>query len=211
MKAIFSKLNIFSINENSKIIEITTNDFDAKKGKYKGPLVNGKAQGIGVWKGKEDKDNLIYSGDFSNDNFNGHGTLVWGKDFMKWEGEWKDSMIIKGKKIGPGTSSYEGEFKNGLPHGNGISIGDVGKYVGEFKFGKHHGHGTFTSHEGDVYVGDYYEGRTHGQGSWRFKNGVTYEGGQRNGHRDGWGKFTDADGRVTEGYWFCGMFKGNSE
>ena len=53
---------------------------------------------------------------------------------------------------------YEGEFKNNLPHGQGVyTWPDNKRYVGEFKHGKRHGFGTFYINDEISY-----------QGNWKF-------------------------------------------
>ena len=54
---------------------------------------------------------------------------------------------------------YVGEFKDGLPNGQGTETFSNGeKYIGEFKDGKFHGQGTKTWSDG-MYVGKYRDGK----------------------------------------------------
>lgn len=63
----------------------------------------------------------------------------------------------------PPDCVYEGDIKNGMPHGKGIyTKTDGSKYVGYFKNGLRHGQGTFTWPENTPkgagkYVGEYKE------------------------------------------------------
>ena len=42
-------------------------------------------------------------------------------------------------------TTYEGEFKEDKPHGNGIETWpDGGRFVGEYLYGEKHGEGEFT-------------------------------------------------------------------
>ena len=51
-------------------------------------------------------------------------------------------------------NKYEGEYKDGKPHGQGTyTWADGGKYVGEYKDGKKHGQGTFTYADGRIKKG----------------------------------------------------------
>lgn len=53
--------------------------------------------------------------------------------------------LANGKGIAEGTDHYEGKFKNGLPHGNGLyryANGEI--YEGNFKDGRKDGNGKFT-------------------------------------------------------------------
>mgnify|MGYP006224946407 FL=1 len=63
---------------------------------------------------------------------------------------------------------YEGEYKDGVYHGQGTMIySNRDKYVGEWKDGKENGQGTYTYSDGDtyVYVGEFKDGKFHGQGT----------------------------------------------
>ena len=54
----------------------------------------------------------------------------------------------------PDGDKYVGEWKGGLPHGQGTGTWANGdKYVGEHKDGKKHGQGTYTYANGRVWVG----------------------------------------------------------
>jgi len=55
---------------------------------------------------------------------------------------------------------YEGEYKDGKYHGQGISsYPDGSKYEGKWKDGKKHGQGTETLSSGWKYVGEWREGK----------------------------------------------------
>ena len=58
---------------------------------------------------------------------------------------------------------YNGDCKNGLAHGRGISKG-VDTYEGTFKKGMPHGYGKYTWANGDHYIGEFKEGKRHGRG-----------------------------------------------
>jgi len=67
---------------------------------------------------------------------------------------------------------FIGEFRNGLPNGQGsYSLSNGEKYLGEFKNGKPHGQGTYTSANGDKYVGELKDGKRDGKGTniWRME------------------------------------------
>ena len=80
-------------------------------------------------------DGNKYEEEFKDDEFQGLGTSTF-KDIIS-------------SKYG---TKYVGEFKNGLPNGQGtiiyatgnINIYSIDIYVGEFKDGKRHGQGTWT-------------------------------------------------------------------
>jgi hypothetical protein len=72
--------------------------------------------------------------------------------------------IIYGKIITEEDENYEGELKNGKPHGNGmLTTAEGGVYKGEFKNGKPNGHGSLTDEEGYLhYDGDWKDGEPTG-------------------------------------------------
>jgi hypothetical protein len=112
---------------------------------------------------------------------------------------------------------YVGEWKGGLPHGQGTYTfraphklaGE--KYVGEFRNGKLHGQGTLTfsaphKDAGEKYVGEWKDDKRHGQGTvtWSAPHegaGEKYVGEYRDGKRNGQGTYTSAHGRVKGGIW----------
>ena len=55
-----------------------------------------------------------------------------------------------------------------------------GKYVGEWKDGIPHGQGTETSPDGRKYVGEYKDGKFHGQGTYTFADGTKEVGEFKN-------------------------------
>ena len=72
---------------------------------------------------------------------------------------------------------YDGEFKYGLLHGQGIFTSPGGEhYDGEFKDGLKHGHGTYTWIDGDKYVGEWKDDKRHGQGTYTYADGFKQEG-----------------------------------
>jgi hypothetical protein len=60
---------------------------------------------------------------------------------------------------------YVGEFKVGLPNGQGSALPDGSKYVGEFKNGRRNGRGTEASPDGRKYVGEFRDYKFDGQGT----------------------------------------------
>jgi len=100
--------------------------------------------------------------EMQNDGYTGKGTYIIG-DHFGYEGEWKD-----GKPHGQGTCStahrkYMGEWRNGKKNGQGIYSGwlrfdgsEDQEYVGEFKDNKMYGKGTWTDNTyGYKYKGEW--------------------------------------------------------
>ena len=84
------------------------------------------------------------------------------------------SDIEKTKKKG-----YEGEMKDGKPHGRGIYIWSSGNmYEGEWREGKQDGQGTYTWSSGEKYEGEW-KGDEMWNGTYSDKDGknIDYENG----------------------------------
>ncbi len=60
---------------------------------------------------------------------------------------------------------YEGECKNGLAHGEGEATG-VDYYIGNFKKGLPNGEGTYKWATGEIYIGEWGKGLRHGNGKY---------------------------------------------
>ena len=78
-------------------------------------------------------------------------------------------------KLGSNGYTYEGKWRNGNFHGNGIlRLNDIILYAGNFKNGKRHGIGIIYYNNGDVYHGMWANGIKHGKGFVKKLNGETY-------------------------------------
>ena len=69
-------------------------------------------------------------------------------------------------------ATYQGNFRNGQIHGQGIlyfSNGD--KYIGQWKNRYREGKGKLTFHNGDVYQGNFIRNEFNGHGVIEFANG----------------------------------------
>ncbi|KAL9190465.1 hypothetical protein ACHAXT_007676 [Thalassiosira profunda] len=124
-----------------------------------------------------------------------------------------------------GGGAYEGELKDGQPHGRGTckyaKNGDVydgewvegvrcGRgtykwnksglvYVGEIKDDQQHGWGTMKyASTGDEYEGQWMDGKKHGKGTYKWADGRVYEG-ENYPKQHGWGKMTWPSGKTYEG------------
>ena len=78
-------------------------------------------------------------------------------------------------KLGSNGYTYEGKWRNGNFHGNGIlRLNDRILYDGNFKNGKRHGIGINYYNNGDVYRGMWANGIKHGKGFVKKLNSETY-------------------------------------
>ena len=97
---------------------------------------------------------------------------------------------------------YEGEMKDGEPHGFGTyrwNDGDV--YTGEYVNGTRHGKGKFVFASGNYYDGEWANGKYQGHGIYHWNDGDEFDGEWKDGKRHGKGKWTYADGRYYTGVW----------
>jgi hypothetical protein len=128
-----------------------------------------------------------------------------------YEGEWKDGVPHgHGKMVYSDGDVYEGEWKDGVPHGHGkmvYSDGDV--YEGEWKDGDPHGHGKQKYSDGTVYDGNWIDGTPNGHCKVTYANGNVYDGEFYRQDKNGHGKFTLADGTIYNGNWIDGTPNGH--
>ena len=123
----------------------------------------GLKHGNGVWEGR---NGSRYEGEWHSNKKQGNG--VW----TNHKGQTYSGVFIQGVLEGPGQlvnanghGGYEGGFRKGLYHGQGILVGQsspLDKYSGSWVNGKRHGLGEQSYENGSRYVGawsnDVYEG-----------------------------------------------------
>ena len=90
-----------------------------------------------------------------------------------------------------------------------FTVGD--KFVGEFKDGLPNGQGTRILHNGNKYVGEYKDGKMHGQGTFIWADGRKYVGKWKNDKSNGQGTRTLPNGKILEGLWRNGKYVGKKE
>ena len=101
--------------------------------------------------------------------------------------------------------SYDGEWKNGLMHGEGTYLFEDKKtYVGMFKENKPDGTGVAEYPIGSRYSGEWKKGKYHGYGILEARGGIRYEGQWKYGKRWGKGKVVLASGLEYDGEWADG-------
>ena len=104
---------------------------------------------------------------------------------------------------------YEGETRDGLPHGKGtyrFKNGD--KYIGEFKNGFFDGKGEHISKKREKYTGQFKKGKREGNGICECINGEKYNGFWKDNKRDGEGKYSFSNGDSYQGEFKEDMFNG---
>ena len=201
---------------------------------YEGDLRNGKPHGQGVMTRYEVKlrNGKPPHGQFGvrvHDDEAGDSFVVWPEwvdEFPRYEVKLSDTRAARlaiAKDHAPWC--YEGDFRNGKPHGRGVvtfrgghSIfrwggGDI-RLEGSFRNGKLNGQGVMTfpariylegkfqfriSTEGGRYKGEFRNELPHGRGVMTFADGGCYRGEFRDGELHGWGVMTFADGKHYKG------------
>ena len=154
--------------------------FENEWWKYVGMWEDGEEHGHGV---KEHSDGDRYVGEWEFGWENGHGICTYA-DGDRHVGEWvngdrhgkgtyhfQDGTIIEGSWVADiFRDSYQGEMKDGIPHGLGrYTSPEYGySYAGEWKNGKEHGFGVFEYPDGEVYQGGWFEGHWDGKGRHYF-------------------------------------------
>ena len=107
---------------------------------------------------------------------------------------------------------YEGNVKDGVPHGVGMMTCEDGRvcygiwedgkiiYEGELNGeGKPHGRGTEVYSKRNVYEGGFKGGKRHGKGTYKWPNGAVYKGEYKGGKRNGMGTYKWPNGSVYDG------------
>ena len=119
----------------------------------------------------EVEDQIIYEGDFVDEEWNGKGKLFYANGNI-YEGDFIDGTLTgKGKLIYANGNIYEGDF---------IDDGATGK-------------GKYTFANGNIYEGDFIDGEPTGYGKFKQSDG-TYIGNFVNGLVEGYAIFIDNDG-----------------
>lgn len=151
----------------------------------------------------------VYEGHISDEVANGRGTLQ--TDQFVYEGEWKE-----GKPHGQGEIRYKdgtvyiGSFVEGKPYGEGELVDAEGFiYRGRFVDGLFEGQGEASWANGQQYTGDFKAGKFDGEGIYNWPDGKIYQGGYRDGKRHGKGSILTADGSRIEAFWTDGKVNGD--
>lgn len=134
-----------------------------------------------------------------------------GNDGSTYTGQVKDGLRHgNGTREYP-TGSYEGQWQDDLQHGRGKQIWTDGRtFEGQFVLGKFDGHGQMVWHTQKgllCYDGEYKADAKHGHGRFTWGDGRAYEGQWERGDRHGRGRYTNANGQEKVGYWVHDKFE----
>ena len=130
-------------------------------------------------------------------------------DESEYQGGTTSGELIHGIFAFSNHEVYDGEWREGLRHGNGcFTPKDGGEYDGSWDHGERHGAGKQVYPSGDVYRGGWHAGARSGRGELLAGDGSRYEGLWARGERDGKGAWRGADGSTYEGDWEAGVRSG---
>jgi len=110
-------------------------------------------------------------------------------------------------------SSYVGQLRDGLRHGDGVWTSDSERFSGQWRLDQRDGQGRQAWQDGRVYEGQFHNGKFHGQGrmEWHMPNGLmVYEGQYVDDLKEGQGKYIWPDNRMYEGQWYGGHRSGHA-
>jgi len=100
------------------------------------------------------------------------------------------------------SCTFEGEWKDDMPHGLGRKVwSDGASFIGYWDGGKFHGYGTHAWASGNKYEGMWKNHMRNGHGSNTWPQKDCYEGQWLDDQKDGYGIYKWPDGRRYEGYW----------
>ena len=173
-----------------------------------------------------------YVGMWSNDTWNGYGTLVL-KDGSRVTGQWKKDRLEYGDYEGSDGSVRSGKWRgnwefleegfsrdsfgaeyNGLFNGDGsyrsgfIQNPNGDQYAGEFKANAYHGKGILERGDGSLYVGDFEDNKFSGSGILISSGGSKYTGQFFEGLPEGYGVEEQTNGVRYFGSWSNGLKEG---
>lgn len=156
-----------------------------------------------------------YKGEMMHNLRNGFGIYIYENKFFRYEGEWRNGVKHgNGKLIMKDGSFYEGEFRDGEINGKGYKFDSTKQteFTGEFFEGAYQGKGILRCKNKYVYEGDFYENLKHGYGEFNeFKVNQNYKGQWYFNKRHGQGVQRYSDGSMYTGDWIRDKRQGHGE
>lgn len=107
-----------------------------------------------------------------------------------------------------GGGDYEGWWRFGRIHGEGVFKFFGNKYSGEWEYNRKHGTGTFELVTGEVYQGEWVDDMPNGYGIVTYVNRDRYEGYWKDGMRNSKGVMYYITGDKYDGEWTMNVFSG---
>ena len=160
-----------------------------------------------------------YKGQFKNGKQHGKGKRTWDTEEEAVWGAWDTEASTR--KV---SSSYDGEWSDGLFEGKGVYTSRSDSqtllsafdftYQGEFSGGFYWGQGTKTwaggPDGGATYTGQWQYGEYHGEGTMKHEDGATYTGQFKEGSKHGKGTWKHGS-ESYEGQWENGSYHGKGK
>eukprot|EP01090_Pellita_catalonica_P010806 TRINITY_DN2224_c0_g2_i1.p1 TRINITY_DN2224_c0_g2~~TRINITY_DN2224_c0_g2_i1.p1 ORF type:complete len:420 (+),score=56.03 TRINITY_DN2224_c0_g2_i1:54-1313(+) len=170
------------------------------------PLIRPKERS---WKWVYRAKRNVFENPFKN-KVNGIGHYTWTSSGFFYEGEWKDGKPHGiGIKVWAKNEYYVGSWDSGKTHGYGVyHFPDGANYDGYWKSGYHDGEGTYCWADGNKYIGSWQTGTRHGWGVRYWANGNIFEGEWASGKRTGYGTYHWPNGSKYVGEWENGSHHG---
>ena len=199
-----------------RTIVVNDNDREENDHHYRQSDSSGGVQAHTSSPNKKNKKNTIesvYTGDFSEGLFHGHGSLTH-SDGSSYIGTWSHGNRVEGTETLPNGDIFEGKFCNDVREGQGILRMKCGKVTKQgiwendcLKDGEDL---NITFADGHVYCGDHVNSVPHGFGRMEYASDPgpsgesAYTGWFINGLRQGEGRcFFHKTGEQYEGLWAC--------
>eukprot|EP01124_Arcella_intermedia_P013534 TRINITY_DN19939_c0_g1_i1.p1 TRINITY_DN19939_c0_g1~~TRINITY_DN19939_c0_g1_i1.p1 ORF type:complete len:921 (+),score=252.59 TRINITY_DN19939_c0_g1_i1:23-2764(+) len=186
-------INLWISYQNSQSILMENNNFEERYAEYKF------------------KDGSMYKGHWLNAKIHGKGILE-SSNGTVIEGNFERGFIQGFGKAVYAEATYEGEWSEDLPHGNGtLSYTNGTTYSGEWVNGRKIGQGKIVWPNGDSYVGSWNNDKMDGKGILSRKNPPSfYEGDLKDDLKNGIGTLKLKNYRYT-GEWLNDLQHGKGE
>jgi len=185
---------------------------DTYEGTWKNSVLNG--EGI-----RKTPNGETYKGYWENGQLNGIAEII--TNIGLYQGEVVKSIENgKGKMVWNDHSEYDGDWRDGLPHGMGnFKAANQEVYEGDFKEGKKEGRGRKIFLNYDIYDGEWLDDIICGQGTMIYGSyspdednlKPKYVGEWKNNMRDGFGIMRFEDESVYEGDWIANKRHGKGK
>ena len=111
----------------------------------------------------------------------------------------------------PNKDTYVGNWRNNLQEGRGRMTTRDNFYLGGFHQGKRHGEGTVTFTNGNKLTGTWAFGQLNGTATFAFANGDRYQGEMKGDFFDGYGTMQYFRGDSYTGEWRNNQRHGNGK
>ena len=178
---------------------------------YEGAFREGRLHGHGKL---VDRRGCVQEGQFVDGVLHGQGQFTC--DEATWQGRFEQGELVEGSVSYTEGGSYQGEFRDLAPHGQGLWVTEAGQhYEGRFENGELV-EGRYRDEEGYQYEGQFRYFSFHGQGTLTRPDGVVIRGEFENGYAHGNGTRTrpaegDAQAQVEKGYFVRGRYYASEE